>query len=629
MWHYVQSLFKETFAPQVIVNLAAGTAVGVVFVLLYQRHYDQDVKKRSVAHEQKRRQTILKLGSQNLNPGQLPQLGTVPAVSSADHHCWTTTEEVEWLDRYAEDIWPNFQRYMRDLVKRTIEPALKHALPGMIRDSVSFTNVELGTATPHFGPLVVKTLGNSDGFIELQIGVVLDSNLEVDLVAVGVPIGVSSLRLDGVLSLVFGPPMERPPFFGGIEIFMSEAPRLSIEFSGAGRVTHLPVLRQAILKVVSNAIRHVMVLPNRIAVDLNPDDDVDFAELRCPEPDHVLRLTLDRGEKLVASDFSFFKAPTSDPYVVISFGDHEWTSKIAYANLNPTWGESVDFLVHCESQLAKFEVWDKDAYTSDELIGLNHGVPLTSLQVTAGETCRVCEVPLTSEDGKSKAGKLFVTAEFLRLTDDPRAAVKEGPLVAFLAAKVKEVKGLPTNSNFPFQVRVVACGVEGMTKGSFATPDSRVTHAMQDICMTLASKGKWTPERIAEVLAMDKNQVHNFLADHGSRESQRVFLDCMDMRHATNPQIEQIVQFLIPDPSLEGSLVRLELLDKHKHVIASCEVSMSDILLAEGTKLSKNFLLVPPQLDPESMIASVGDTHHAEQIELVGKLYIRWLRRAT
>ena len=67
------------------------------------------------------------------------------------------------------------------------------------------------------------------------------------------------------------------PFFAGVTVFFVDPPELDMDFTGAADFVDLPVLRQVVRSTILDAVRGLAVLPARIAVDLNPDDDTDQA----------------------------------------------------------------------------------------------------------------------------------------------------------------------------------------------------------------------------------------------------------------------------------------------------------------------------------------------------------------
>jgi len=145
----------------------------------------------------------------------------------------------------------------------------------------------------------------------MQIGIDFKSGLDVELTAMGIPIGITDFFLKGDLVCLFTPPMTQPPFFGGVQVYFPNPPDIGLNFVGAAKVTEIPGLRGAVRGAIDGAVGGVCVLPRRIAVDMNEEDDVDIIDLTYPEPIGILRFTLWSGAKLVASDVSIFGTATA------------------------------------------------------------------------------------------------------------------------------------------------------------------------------------------------------------------------------------------------------------------------------------------------------------------------------
>jgi len=357
-------------------------------------------------------------------------------------------------------LWPRIKEYVSSLLRTDIEPAINEALPSMFRGAVKFTSISLGEKCPCLGPMRVERRPNSDD-IEVQLGVRFDSDLNVELTAAGVAVGVCRILLEGQLVAVLGPAMAAPPFFGGVQVFFANPPQLDLHFLGAARVADIPGLRGAVRAAVAAAIAGVCVLPRRIAVDLNEDDAVDLVDLTFPEPMGILRFTLHAGRDLIGDDINVFGPRTSDPYVVATLGCKSWTSPKVLKCLNPTWGDdgvglAVDFPVHCRSQQLHLKVFDWDFSSSDDLIGVAKSLAINELLTASQGTSGVAttEVPLLSAAGETGAGRLVVSAEWLELRTVRPEAPLQGPSVAHLSAKMLRASGIPGGMEAPFHARL-------------------------------------------------------------------------------------------------------------------------------------------------------------------------------
>merc|ERR1719379_628521 len=104
----------------------------------------------------------------------------------------------------------------------------------------------------------------------------------------GIPLGISKFFLKGDMAVLLTPPMSKPPFFGGIQIYFPNPPDIGVSFEGAARMVNVPGLRGSVRSAISNAVAGVCVLPRRIVVDMDEEDSVDSIDLAHPEPILVL-----------------------------------------------------------------------------------------------------------------------------------------------------------------------------------------------------------------------------------------------------------------------------------------------------------------------------------------------------
>jgi len=576
------------------------------------------------------------------------------------------------LNALVSVLWPRINDFVRELIYKDIEPTINSSLPSMIQGRVKFTKVSLGSSSPTFGPLNVEHRPEN-GDIELHIGIKFASDLDVELTAVGVPVGITKISLDGTLVCLLTPSMSKPPFFGGIQVFFPNPPEVGINFAGAAKVANVPGLRGAVRGAVADGIAGVCVLPRRIAVDMDEEDSIDIIDLTYPEPTAVLRVTLLSASGLAASDVSLFGNATSDPYVVATLGCKTWTSPTVKKNLNPVWGEEgkglvVDFLVHSERQALSLKVFDYDFGSSDDLIGVAEPLGVDALKGTAGKSDEALqhELPLTASSGDAGAGKLCLTTEVLALTSDRARARMEGPSVGHLSVKLLRVTGLGSKAEFPFKVRIRVLGAEApveaepsgasrrflraasreltnLAKGrptlkegktvqlgsssrqvvaesvsAASTPPSekQLAEALQSACAELAARGD-TTEEIARVLGVDAHQVQAFLTSRGNpSEADRVAREAAAQRAASRPHFGEVVQLLLPMFE-DCGIVELALLDKRQHVLGTAELPMQQFLGEEDLRLEGPFELSGADGAPASADSS--------KLSLEGSLWLKWL----
>lgn len=561
--------------------------------------------------------------------------GSTAASSKDGDECEEQPEidvdEAGWLDVLAKELWPNISEWIKKLVKDQIQPKIEESLPSVLAGSLQFAEPSLGKAAPDFGPLVVQERHES-GAIELELGIKMLSDITVGIKAMGVYIGVEQFRISGTLTVLFWPPMDKPPFFGGLEIFFSNPPDVFIHFHGAARIAEFPGLRGVVRGIIANAIAQAVVLPRRIAMDLNEDDDVDVIDLRSPNPLAVLSFTLYSGNGLVAADWSLLGGSSSDPFVIASLGCTTWASPVALKTLNPVWGQpgkgvTTEFMVHSEKQLMQLQVFDADIVGMSDLIGQLKDVDVDRLTSAPEVTLRL-QPGDVAERGLG-AGQLKVSARMMRLSRDRGQTRRPKDLSSgFLAVKLLEVRGLPEDVKYPLKV-CLSCGSRKVTSGA-SSPKPPMTvknmSILKQLCCSLHDKG-YSTEDIMEITQLDKTTVQTTLLAHsqgGMTRTQSNILkkeikQAMAISAATNPQFNDCIQLLIADPLLPSDpieSVSLDLLDKTMKVVASVQIPVNGLLTAPNLTLRGPFRLTLK----DSLVRDGASP------ELVGSITMRWLR---
>jgi len=447
-----------------------------------------------------------------------------------------------WMSSFVQELWPRISLYLKNLVETSIEPAINNALPSMMKGHVSFTEVTLGDSSPDFGPLTI--LKGEAGAIKLRIGMNLVSNLNIGLKAMGVYVGVSKLKLKGMLQIVFTPPATAPPFFGGLQIYFLNPPNVDLEFHGAAKVAACPSIHSILRTTISDLLAGIVVLPNMIAVDMNTEDSKDAVDLKYPEPIGVLQLNLLKGEELLACDGGVITKPSSDPYVETKFGCTTWTSPVIKNTLNPEWGEggkgiTRNFFVHSLSQVASFSVLDED-FTGSDLIGKAVEVGLDKISSGAP-----CSLELSSDKGAS-AGRLIISGKMLK----PAPGDAPAGSAALISAKILEITGLAGDAQVPYKVCVSVGSESVSSSGSFAKAPDAYDAVVQNVCACMKKQGQ-DANSISKTLGIEKLKVDAYLSkeDPTNQSLKQRVQSTLDKSAATNPQLQQIIRIAVMDVS--------------------------------------------------------------------------------
>ncbi|XP_041015112.1 protein C2-DOMAIN ABA-RELATED 7-like [Juglans microcarpa x Juglans regia] len=79
----------------------------------------------------------------------------------------------------------------------------------------------------------------------------------------------------------------------------------------------------------------------------------------------LLRIRVQRGINLAVRD----SLSSSDPYVVVTFGEQKLKSRVVDNNLNPEWNDALTLSVKDLDVPITLTVYDKDILTSDDKMG--------------------------------------------------------------------------------------------------------------------------------------------------------------------------------------------------------------------------------------------------------------------
>jgi len=544
-------------------------------------------------------------------------------------------------------LWPRIGKFVEDMLQNSIEPSINASLPSMFQ--VKFTKVSLGESSPMLGPLWVEH--NDNGAIEFHMCLNMQTDLDVELTVARMLVGVNSFTLKGEMVVLMDPPMDKPPFFGGLQVYFPNPPEISLSFVGAAKVVDVPMLRSAVRSAIDGAVAGVCVLPRRIAVDMNEDDEVDLIDLTYPEPIGILRVTLYSAENLIAADRNFWGGtPTSDPYVVASLGIKSWKSPTVMKTLDPVWGEgeglTFDFPVHDDCQELSVKVFDYDFASADDLIGVATKQDVKTLIGRKGKQ----QLALLQENGDAGAGSLNISASFLQLAHKKPATPLPPlcPSQAHLSVKVFTVTGLQSGAEYPFKVRIqvvkpavgsnsiasqsdsyksngskkilkksksmTPAGTEGtvlveeLTNASHPKEQKELAEALRGVALHLHEKMDSTKE-IAEILDVSEKQVELFFEAQGEdkkalKAHEEAIKEKMNIQH---PRFDEVVQMLLPAEACEeASVVEIAVLDKRQKIVGTATIQMQQLQQAED-------------------LEGPFRCQDTENVEVVAKAMLRWL----
>ncbi|KAM7079823.1 LOW QUALITY PROTEIN: extended synaptotagmin-1 [Ciconia maguari] len=391
--------------------------------------------------------------------GELPAWVSFPDV-----------ERAEWLNKVLAQAWPFFGQYMEKLLVENVAPSIRASNSHL--QTFTFTKVDMGEK-----PLRILGVRAHPGthkkqiLLDLNISYVGDVQIDVEVKKFFCKAGVKGMQLHGMLRIILEPLLGDVPIVGALTMFFIRRPTLDINWTGMTNLLDIPGLSSMSDTMIMDAIASYLVLPNRLLVPLVPNLH-EAAQLRCPLPRGVVRVHL-RGARDLRSKDRFMGGLVkgkSDPYAVLRVGTQVVTSRVIDDNLNPTWDEVYEFIVHeVPGQEMEVELFDKDP-DQDDLLG--------RMKLDLGEVlkARVLEEWFPLQEGDR--GRLHLRLEWLSLMSDTCkldevlernrtiVAKPDPPSAAILVVYLDRAEELPTKKPGKEPNPMVQVSVQDVTRES-------------------------------------------------------------------------------------------------------------------------------------------------------------------
>ncbi|KAH7310657.1 hypothetical protein B0I35DRAFT_439487 [Stachybotrys elegans] len=287
-------------------------------------------------------------------------------------------------------------------------------LPGPLA-TLHFTKVEFGDVPIVFSNVrVTKTA--ADG-IKLDLNLDWDGKCDIELDADMMPkLGVKSVEVHGRLSVLLCPLTNVIPLIGAAQVSFINPPVLKLNFTGAADVADFSAIDGAVRKVILSIIKSIAVLPNRICVKLDANNDY-FKTYH--QPLGIVRITVQKAwgfaeEAKTTTKRLLSKLTRASPdcYAEVEVGGEEaWRTTTKDNTTTPAWGETHDFVVTDFDQCITVTVMDHDVGSDDEV-----GVGVTTIKemLTAGGTQELSLV----HKGTETDGKVSIKCHFYHFEPD-------------------------------------------------------------------------------------------------------------------------------------------------------------------------------------------------------------------
>ncbi|XP_022438300.1 extended synaptotagmin-3 isoform X3 [Delphinapterus leucas] len=324
-------------------------------------------------------------------------------------------ERVEWANKVISQIWPYLSMIMENKFREKLEPKIREK--NVHLRTFTFSKLYFGQKCPRINGIKVHTnkCNRRQVVLDLQICYIGDCEISVELQKLQA--GVNGIQLQGTLRVILEPLLVDKPFVGAVTMFFLQKPHLQINWTGLTNLLDAPGISEVSDSMLEDLIAAHLVLPNRVTVPVKKG--LDLTNLRFPLPCGVIRAHLLEGEKLAQKDHFLGLRGKSDPYAKVSIGLQHFRSRTIYKNLNPTWNEVFEFIVHeVPGQDLVVDLYDEDP-DKDDFLG--------SLQICLGDvmTNRVVDEWFVLKDTTS--GQLHLRLEWLSLITDPEAVIGRNP----------------------------------------------------------------------------------------------------------------------------------------------------------------------------------------------------------
>lgn len=336
-------------------------------------------------------------------------------------------ERAEWLNRIIKQVWPNVNHYVREIVRDSIQPALKENLEKYKLTGFKFERIILGTVPFRIGGVKVYDKNIARNEIIMDLDIFYAGDCDVTFYLSGVKGGIRDFQLHGMLRVVMKPLISSIPLVGGLQVFFLNNPDIDFDLVGAADILDMPGLSDILRRIVVETVAKMMVLPNKFPIKLS--ELIDAVELKAPEPEGVLRVHVVEAKHLMKKDIGMLGKGKSDPYAILTVGAQEFKTKVIDNSVDPKWDYWCEFnVLESNGQQLYIHIWDKDDTGDDENLG-RATIDISNIVRKGAD-----DMWVTLE--QAKHGMVHVRLTWLSLTKN----------YANLEAVLKEIKMLNVNT---------------------------------------------------------------------------------------------------------------------------------------------------------------------------------------
>lgn len=317
-------------------------------------------------------------------------------------------ERAEWLNKMIDQMWPFIGDYVHDLLMTQIQKTVQDS--ASVMGSFKFVKIDLGDIPPRIGGVKVYTEHVKRDEIYMDLDIIYSSDSEIEIKLKGITAGIKDLQLHGTVRVIFKPLLSTIPLFGGLSVFFINNPSINFNLTSLANAFDLPGLNDMLQTIIQEQIANIMVLPNRICVQMAPG--LDISRIKYPQPDGVLRIHVLEAKDLVKADIALMGKGKSDPYAVIKVGALKFKTKVINNTLEPKWNQVYESIIdEKDGQYMDVEVRDEDPGSKDDSLGV------TSIDLSPCSQQGTMDSWLPLENVKK--GLVHIKLVWLYLSKDP------------------------------------------------------------------------------------------------------------------------------------------------------------------------------------------------------------------
>ncbi|XP_046399640.1 extended synaptotagmin-2 isoform X5 [Ischnura elegans] len=333
-------------------------------------------------------------------------------------------ERAEWINRILRQVWPNFNHYARDLLKDTIEPAVRDSLAAYKMNGFKFDRMIIGSIPPRVGGVKVYDLNVSRNEIIMDLDIFYAGDCDISFSIGAIKGGIKDFQIHGMVRVVMKPLIREMPLVGGLQIFFLNNPTIDFNLVGVADLLDMPGLSDILRRIIVETVASMMVLPNKLPITLS--ENVPARILRTPEPEGVLRVHVVEAKDLMKKDIGMLGKGKSDPYAVITVGAQEFRTQTINNTVAPKWDYWCESIVYeAMGQTLEVQIIDADdAPKKDDTLGR------ATLDISSISRKGNVDMWVTLEDAKH--GMVHLRMTWLKLScnvADLKAAMMETQLL--------------------------------------------------------------------------------------------------------------------------------------------------------------------------------------------------------